>query len=305
MKIPWLCNQCILCLKRGDLSEEHVIPKSIGGRLTANFLCQTCNSNLGRAVENVAKYDPSIRIALENLSRDIPELYSSITERQPFYGNSQAGRVPGYFRNGHFLVQPIKMADNSLVKPTEDAKKTIKTILERQGCTKSEIERVLSKFDYCPSNKITEIYPGLEIAKWDIEKIELNFESTSLMNPLIPLKIAFEFIACHLGESICALEPQLEEIRKVFAKQDTSDNECYQVERLNAGEYKPFHGIVLEGNNSSHAQVQVRLFGWLAFRVHFRRLKVHAPRCAYTHFLDTNIEDLRIVEDKMYNSPNQ
>jgi hypothetical protein len=268
-------------------------------------LCKTCNSNLGRVVEKTAKSDPSIRIALENLSRDIPELYSSIIEQQPFYGYSQAGRVPGYFRNGQFLVQPLKMADNSLVQPTENAKKSIKTILERQGCTKSEIESAVSKFDFCPSNRITEIYPGLETAKWDIEKIELNFERTSLMNPLIPLKIAFEFIACHLGESICALEPQLEEIRKVFAKQDTADNECFQVERLNAGEYKPFHGIVLEGNNNSHAQVQVRLFGWLAFRVHFKRLKIHAPRCAYTHFLDTNIEDLRIVEDNTYDLPNQ
>ena len=60
----------------------------------------------------------------------------------------------------------------------------------------------------------------------------------------------------------------------------------------------PFHGIVFEGNNP-HAQVQIRLFGWLAFRVHFKRLKVHALRCAYTHFLDKNIEDLRIIETNM------
>ena len=298
MEIPWFNNQCILCLKKGNLSEEHIIPASLGGRLTVRFLCTKCNSNLGRSVEKVAKDDPSIRIALENLSRDIPELYSSIIERQPFYAHSKAGRVPGFFKNGHFYVQSKKMTDNSLVQPTENARKSIIMMLERQGCTKSQIENALSKFDNAPSNKITEIHPGLETSKWDIEKIELNFNKTSLMNHLIPLKIAFEFIACHLGSSIYSLEPQLEEIRKAFSEQDTNNNACFQVDRLNAGEYKPFHGIVFEGNNS-HAQIQIRLFGWLAFCVHFKQLQVHGPRCAYTHFLDTNIEDLRIIEDNI------
>lgn len=295
MEIPWFSNQCILCLKSGNLSEEHIIPEAIGGSLTIRFLCTDCNSSLGRTVENAAKADPSIRIALENLSRDIPELYSLITENQPFFGHSKAGRVPGFFRNGQFYVQSKKMADGSLVQPTKNAKKSIETILKRQGCTKSQIAKALSKFDDAQSNEITDIYPSLEACKWDIERIELNFDGTSPMNPLLPLKIAFEFIACHLGASICATEPQLEEIRNSLAIQDT-DNECFQVERLNAEEYKPFHGIVFEGNNP-HAQVQIRLFGRLAFRVHFKRLKVHAPRCVYTHFLDANLEDLRIIED--------
>lgn len=298
MEIPWFNKQCIICLKKGTLSEEHIIPASIGGRLTVKFLCTKCNSNLGRFVENAAKSDPSIRIALENLSTDIPELYSSIINKQPFYAHSKAGRVPGFFNKGHFSVQPKKMADNSLVQPTENARKSIKIMLERQGCTNSQIQNALSKFDKAPSNKITELHPGLEVSKWNIEKIELNFNKTSLMNPLIPLKIAFEFIACHLGSTIYSLEPQLEEIRKVFSEQNTNDNKCFQVDRLNAGEYKPFHGIVFEGNNP-HAQIQIRLFGWLAFRVHFKRLQVYAPRFAYTHFLDTNIEDLRIIEENI------
>ena len=295
MEIPWFSNQCILCLKSGDLSEEHIIPESIGGRLSIRFLCTNCNSILGRTVEKVAKTDPSIRIALENLSQEIPGLYSQLTQNQPFYGKSKAGIVPGFFRNGEFFVKSNKMSDGSLIQPTKTAKKSIETILQRQGCTKTQIEEALSKFDDTPSNEISEIHPGLEVSKWDVEKIELNFNGTSLMDPLVPLKVAYEFIACHLGASICASEPQLEEIRNALFIQNT-DNECFQVERLNAKEYKPFHGLALE-RNKQHAQVQVRLFGWLAFRVHFKKLRVHAPRCVYTHFLDTNVEDLRIIED--------
>jgi len=295
VELPWFDSKCILCLKSSDLSEEHIIPESIGGRLSIRFLCASCNSILGRTVEKAAKSDPSIRIALENLSQDIPDLYSQLTEKQPFQGKSKAGTVPGYIRKGEFVVKSNKMADGSLIQPTKTARKSIEIILRKQGCTQEKIEKALSKFDVAPSNEINEIHTGLEVSKWDLEKIELNFNGTSLMNPLMPLKIAYEFIACHLGASICASEPQLEEIRNALLTQNAY-NECFQVDRLNAKEYKPFHGVVLE-RNKQYAQVQIRLFGWLAFRVHFKRLKVHAPRCAYTHFLDTNIEDLRIIND--------
>ena len=95
--------------------------------------------------------------------------------------------------------------------------------------------------------------------------------------------------------SICASKPQLEEIRNALLSQKP-DSVCFQIDRLNANEYKPFHGVAFE-RNEQYAQVQVRLLGWLAFRVHFRKLRIHAPRCAYTHFLDTNLEDLRIIEN--------
>jgi hypothetical protein len=167
--------------------------------------------------------------------------------------------------------------------------------LKRQGCTNAQIREAVSKFDDSPSNEINEIYPGLKVSKWDIEKVEVNLNSTSLMNPFVPLKIAFEFIACHLGAPICSPEPQLQKIRNMLLG-ETTDNECFQIEWLNSDEDKPFHGLALE-SNEKHAQVQIRLFGRLAFRVHFKKLKVHAPRCVYTHFLDTNAEDLRLIEN--------
>ena len=295
MEFPWFDNRCILCLKSSDLSEEHIIPESIGGRLSIKFLCTSCNSILGRTVEKAVKSDPSIRIALENLSKKIPDLYSQLTEKQPFQGKSKAGSVPGYFLNGEFVVKSNKMADGSLRQPTKTARKSIETILRRQGCTKGQIEEALSKFDVTASNEISEIHPGIEVAKWEIEKTELSFNGTSIMNPLVPLKIAYEFIACHLGASICTPEPQWEEVRNALLTQN-ADNECFQVERLNVNEYKPFHGVVLE-RNKPYAQVQIRLFGWLTFRVHLKKIRVHAPRCAYTHFLDTNVEDFRIIDE--------
>lgn len=297
MDIPWITPQCILCLTKGSLSVEHLIPASIGGSLTARFLCPACNSNLGRIVEKEAKDDPSIRIALENLKNEIPNLYSAITENQLFTAHSKACAIIGSFKKEDFRVRGKKLSDGSIVLPTEEAKKAINSILSKQGYDNHKIEEVLNKFETMPGNKISSIHPGLEASKWDIEKIEIAFSKTKMLNPLVPFKIAYEFLACHLGQAIYANEPELEEIRSALTRQDAKGS-SFQIDRLNADKYRPFHGIGFEGN-SPWAQVQIRLFGWLAFRVHFKRLKVHGPRFVYTHFLDKGYEDLRIIEDKM------
>ena len=263
MKIPWIDNRCILCLERGDLSEEHIIPAAIGGRLTAKLLCRGCNSQLGSTVEKVAKTDPSVRIALENLAFVIPEIYSEVIQNEPFLAKSGGGSVSGFFRNGDFRVLSFKNADGSLILPTSNARKSIETMLMRQGCTELQIAQAIRRFDDASSNEIFRIHEGIEASKWDIERLEIDFSGTSLMNPLVPLKIAFEFMACQLGSAIYSTEPQLQQIRQVLVTQQ-SDDQCFGVDRLNAQEYKPFHGIAFEGNNP-YAQFQVRLFGWLGF----------------------------------------
>jgi hypothetical protein len=39
-------------MKEKDPSEEHVIPKSIGGKITINRVCESCNSRLGNEVDD-------------------------------------------------------------------------------------------------------------------------------------------------------------------------------------------------------------------------------------------------------------
>jgi hypothetical protein len=130
--------------------------------------------------------------------------------------------------------------------------------------------------------------------KWSIEKIDLDFSDSRLMSPLVPLKIAFEFLACHLGTAIYDEAHQLQELRTALCEM-VEDDPCFEVERLHATEYKPFHGVCFEGN-APYARVLIRLFGWLGFRVHFRRLAVGEPTFVYTQSLATGSEDLRVLE---------
>jgi hypothetical protein len=44
-------GKCFACKETRLLTEEHIIPQSIGGRLTAFLYCEDCNSNFGRTLD--------------------------------------------------------------------------------------------------------------------------------------------------------------------------------------------------------------------------------------------------------------
>lgn len=294
MDIPWHGDQCILCLNQYELTNEHIIPDSLGGRLTSQFLCIKCNSTLGRKIEHAARFDPSIRIAVQQLANDIPELVKKLSEKQRHIGQSESGLSPGFICNGDFRIFSKELPDGSLVQPTEVAKKTVEKILKKSGDRKLPIQDALRAFDNAPENKRIKIAPGLEIVNWRIDKVTPDYSKSPLMNPVIPLKIAYEFMACHLGTAIYNDVHQLNDIRQSIIELHP-DSKHYRVERLHAAEYKPFHGICFEGNNP-YASFQIRLFGWLVFRVKFLRVAINGPQYIYTHDLNSGSEDVREVD---------
>ena len=150
------------------------------------------------------------------------------------------------------------------------------------------IRNALATFDDSEENKRIEIAPGLKIAKWTVEDIKLDVSKGQFMNTLIPAKVAFEFMACHLCTLVYDDAPQFSEVRQALNSSNPETN-AIQVERLTSGKYEPFHGIYFEGNDP-YAKVQIRFFGWLAFRVHFPHLAFRGPRLMYTHRLKTGEE---------------
>jgi uncharacterized protein YlaI len=43
---------CIFCAERKKGSREHLVPKSLGGNLVIKYVCQDCNSVLGRVADS-------------------------------------------------------------------------------------------------------------------------------------------------------------------------------------------------------------------------------------------------------------
>jgi hypothetical protein len=224
----------------------------------------------------------------------MPKLAKKLSENQPVLVQGPGGQERGKIRRGEVRVTSRRAADSSLIQPTDHARKSVETILSKSGVGEIPLAEVLRKFDETSDNHKITLAPGLEVVKWGIEKIDLDFSESRLMSPMVPLKIAFEFLACHLGTAIYDKAHQMQEVR-IALREMVEDDLCFEVERLHAAEYKPFHGVCFEGNDP-YARVLIRLFGWLAFRVHFRRLAVGGPRFVYTQSLATGSEDLRVLE---------
>ena len=235
-------------------------------------------------------------LAVGNLSEAIPKLAKRLVESHPHVGHSEPGPVPGYMRNSEFRVTSQKLEDGSIVQPTDAARKAVARILRKLSYAEAPIEEALAEFDETSENKRVEIAPSLEVVKWTVQNIELDLPKGQLMDPLIPAKAAFEFLAAHVRIAIYDDAPELSEVRQALMT-PIPETDVIQVERLSSDKYEPFHGICFEGNNP-HARVQIRLFGGLAFRVHFLHLSVGGPRFAYTHKLDTAEERVDAIDDQ-------
>lgn len=292
--VPWNHPRCIVCLANDRaLTLEHVIPDCLGGRLTSVFLCKSCNSTLGHKVEAAAKSDPSIRIAMQRLRDQIPALAARLEDEQAVIAKSSGGTIRGTVRKGEFRAHAHKAPDGSLIQPTDIGRRSLQRILKKHGYDEEPIRTAIATFEITPDNQRIEVAPGVEIVKWSIESLSPDFSKGELLNTLIPVKIAYEFMALHVGSAIYNDTRPLAEIRGVLLSGD-SDSSVFEVERLTSDKYEPFHGICFEGNDP-HAKVLIRLFGWLSFRVHFLQLAFGGPRFVYTHRLDTNQEHAQAI----------
>lgn len=292
--VPWPGPQCIVCLAASDLTVEHLIPEALGGRLTSRLLCRACNSRIGHQAEGQAKADPTIRSLVAKLAPAIPKLAGQFAEGQRYVSRGPGGASSGYVKGGEFFVSSTKLDDGSLIQPTPQATKTLQQLLARDNHAAVDIARALQRFADAPENTRLEIAPTIEVVKWRIDGIQPALDGP-LLNPLVPIKSAYEFLALHLNTAVCADAPGLRAIRATLTG-SPMDPVHITVDRLQAPEARPFHGLLLEGNHP-YATVQVRYFGQLAFRVHFRTLWVDGPRFVYTHDLATNDEHVATATD--------
>lgn len=147
----------------------------------------------------------------------------------------------------------------------------------------------LMRLELAPENAQVELTPTITVVKWEVTGLKMALTGP-LIDPVVPVKTAFEFLALHLGEVVYDESPPLQDIRRVLAGGELNP-QWISVDRLEAPTVQPFHGIAFEGN-TPHAKVQIRLFGKLAFRVHFLRVAMGGPKFQYTHELDTGREHL-------------
>jgi hypothetical protein len=289
VEIPWPFERCIVCLKTGTLTLEHLIPEALGGDLTCRFVCNACNSHLGHRHEGNAKRDPTVRLLVEQLGAELPKLSLLLREGQNYFTTGPGPRARGSMKKGSLVVHGAKLNDGSLIQHTPLAERTILKLLSQEGLSPTEIAQAVARFQAAPEDTRVSLSPTIEVVKWSISALQPALDGP-LMKALVPVKTAYEYLALHVGPSIYEESPPLQAIRHAL-QTGVIRIDFISVDRLHAPAAKPFHGLLFEGNRP-HAQFQVRLFGKLAFRVHFHRLSVGGPRGMYTHDLANNFESV-------------
>lgn len=289
MNIRWDHQLCIACLAEKSLSEEHVIPKSLGGILTCSFLCRPCNSAFGRGFEAKARLSPEIRQAVTSVEQ-IPADLKETLERGASYisqfGNQTATQKVR--TDGHLAT--IKLGDGSLIVNEHETAKHISSILRKEGETDAMVEQALVKWEDSPPHCEIDLGSGVKVIKWNEHPANPAYTELQL-SPLVALKIAYEFAALIVGKAI--YRPELQHIRDVLVHQN-EDLAKALVTYNWAHKPDAFHGIAFAGNNPT-AQFQVRLFGLLAYTVCFPKIAFNHAPIAYTHRLDTNEHWVRLT----------
>jgi hypothetical protein len=252
-------------------------------------VCKACNSRLGHQHEGKARQDPTVRLLIEQLTADLPKLSMQLREGQNYFTTGPGPRARGSVKKGSLVIHGAKLQDGSLIQHTPLAEQTIRKLLAREGLSGTEIAEAVARFQAAPEDTRVSLSPNTEVVKWSISAFQPALDGP-LMNPLVPVKSAYEYLALHVGSSIYEESEPLEATRRAL-QTGSIRSDWIRVDRLHAPVAKPFHGLLFEGNRP-HAQVQVRLFGKLAFRVHFHRLSVGGPRGMYTHDLATNVESV-------------
>jgi len=208
-----------------------------------------------------------------------------ISEGQVFLGQSDRGEVPGVIKNGIFQIKSRVENDGSLIMPTHIARKNIKKKIKKIAPKEITVTDALSRFDDAKEGTEVSIGKGIWVKKWSIKGIRPSLGKRTI-NDLALVKIGYEFIALNLGKSI--YEPVFDAYRNILAGNNISPD-VYRIDYLRGPQYLPFHGVGIE-QASPYVIVQIRLFGWLAFRVHILKISIKGIRYYYTHDLENKEE---------------
>jgi HNH endonuclease len=270
--LPWEDDRCVVCLhpKGGGLSNAHVIPRAVGGKLVVRNTCADCNSRLGATAEAGLKDDPRIRISIEDLQAQIPDLAASMRAGQGFIARDEEAVIRATPSGEGFRILDSPQEGGSRVKDPERAWNEIETTLRRQfGADDAQVAAVRVVHDAAPEGELVELAPGIAIRKGSVDSFTLPF-TEPLVEDRCFLSIGYLFLSLLIQGAIYA--DALQSIRDALLRGVAPDG-SWSVESylVRSRPHEPWHGLAVE-QSEPHVVLQVRLFGQHAWRVDLSRI---------------------------------
>jgi hypothetical protein len=286
MQIDYEFEKCILCMKNPPENWEHVIPESLGGNLQARLLCVSCNSTSGTRLVGNLKLNDSIRLAMEYLKGELPELYSRLMNKATFVGKASDGsliRVSKNHKNGHKVLHSDGTG-GSRIEDTRTASKTLEKILVKNKLSEDQANKIKREFIDLQENIPFDIPGGYTFIKRPIPQLNPELNPKEKIDDRFPTLIAFEFLAILCGNQI--LNEAFDEIRE-YINHDIPTNKVVVEQFIGGNKYDTAHAVIFEPTPDA-VRIFVRLFRWITYVVTFRNVSFQRNRCIYFEDLKSN-----------------
>lgn len=303
--------KCLFCMKNekdGEdhvITDEHIIPESLGGWIEIPFVCRKCNNEyLGSKLESELKENAYIVMAIEKLGIQnrnkafrSADLKLHIDETKSLIGN--------FNEKGEFGFFPQEIDDGSMVVPEKDTKTVLKKQIERyEKRTGKKVDFNVDGVDSLPFDIYIPIM-GTNIAIIKRRGGEASIRIHGLDKPIsfrIPAKIALEHLAGLYYPF--AMKREFDRIRKWIISGGANkyvliNTPLSKIDPSDA-EYLPYH-FVRFGLKEGGFSALVGLFGLIKFMVFLGKIDnlkdFPAPDCFdYYHVYGINEREVFKLE---------
>lgn len=295
MRIATGFTRCIVCLTNEVGDWEHILPRSVGGRLEAKLLCNACNHKFGSEFVSQLNQDIKIRYAYEHLREQIPFLYNKAQAKATWVGKTPDGSIVRLSNSaGKPKILPAKQADGSLILDTNEAASALKIKLAKAKLTNEEIAKYQERFDTLSEDEFLPLPTGDIFIKRASPKFYPEIVPYNITERL-PTLIAYEFIALLIGDVV--YDEYFQPVRDYILLGTKTD--ALLVRPLFAEKYSPYHIIDFD-MEANATTINVRLFRAIIFSVTFVGLPYPGPRVIYQEDLEDRVSLIALSKDAAY-----
>lgn len=288
MKVPWPDPRCVICLgvpspdaPMTQRTDAHVIPKSVGGKLSALNLCKRCNSDMGKT-EALLAQDVSVRLLVDQLEDRLPaEVTQAVRYRQSFFTDHE---VYGRVEAGMDKQAELRPKESATIKDDENTLNQALAELERLGASEERKQKLREEFERSGPGEWIDVRPGYRIERL-IDWSDVRFKP-SLTDPIVPLHvpvgIAYLYLALCLRERVYAeeLAPVRSALQEAMAGNAQGADAYCPANRSGTRIVKPTHLLRAKTDNDA-VQVNVQIFRDLVWPIRFPGIKLAGEQTLY------------------------
>lgn len=288
MKVAWPDPRCVICLSvpstdspMTQRTDAHVIPKSIGGKLSALNLCKRCNSDMGKT-EVLLAQDVSVRLLVDQLEDRLPaEVTQAVRYRQSFFTDHE---VYGRVEAGMDKQAQLRPMESATIKGDENTLNQALAELDRLEASEERKQGLRQEFERAGPGEWIDVRPGYRIER-SIDWTDVRFKP-SLNDPFVPLHVpvgvAYLYLALCLREVVYTdeLDPVRRALQDAIAGDTRAADAYCPANRCGTRIVEPKH-LLRAKTDGDAVQVNVQIFRDLVWPIRFPGIKLAGEQTLY------------------------